>query len=269
MVELSLEEIKMIELSLLTEFDRLCKENGLYYTLCGGTLLGAVRHKGFIPWDDDVDVLMPRPDYDRLLNNININLGDLPSYMKIVSWKNGLSNYPFIKLVDERTKVDVEHFNSYLNGVHLWLDIFPMDGNPVKRRDLCKIYRKMKFLRKILAIKLSEGKRAKTSVKRLVKPVLIKCLRVIRFRRLCNIMDDLAKSYDFESLEYIGGTLWGYGPQERIKKEGYMRGISVEFEGRKFNAPSNYKEYLTGLYQDYMKLPPKEQRIKHGISVYM
>ena len=81
MVELSLEEIKMIELSLLTEFDRLCKENGLYYTLCGGTLLGAVRHKGFIPWDDDVDVLMPRPDYDRLLNNININLGDLPSYM--------------------------------------------------------------------------------------------------------------------------------------------------------------------------------------------
>ncbi len=67
MRKMSLEEIKETELNILVDFDKLCKENNLYYTLCGGTLLGAIRHKGFIPWDDDIDVLMPRPDYDRLL----------------------------------------------------------------------------------------------------------------------------------------------------------------------------------------------------------
>lgn len=269
MKKLTLDEIKTIELSLLIEFDSLCKKNNLYYTLCGGTLLGAVRHKGFIPWDDDIDVLMPRPDYDRLLNNINIDQSGLPSYMKIVSWKDGTSNYPFIRLIDKRTKVDVEHFNTDLNGSHIWLDIFPIDGNPSAKKELYKIYRKMKFLRRILYIKLSEGKKGKTFFKSLLKPILIKCLKIVSFKSLCRRMNNLAKSYDFADSEYIGGTLWGYGPQERIKKSGYMQGVLLEFEGERFNAPSNYKEYLTGLYQDYMVLPPEEQRTVHGIRAYM
>lgn len=268
MKELTLDEIKASEFSLLIEFDRLCKINDLYYTLCGGTLLGAVRHKGFIPWDDDVDVLMPRPDYDRLLNNINIDKKGMPSYMKFVSWKDDSSNYPFIKLIDKRIKVDVRHFNSDLCGDHIWIDIFPIDGNPSKKRELHKIYCKMKFLRKILFIKLSEGKKAQTFIKRMIKPVLIMGLRAIPFKRLCARMDALAKTYDFDNSEYIGGTLWGYGPQERIKKRGYMQMIPISFEGRMFNAPSNYKEYLTGLYRDYMKLPPMEQRIVHDIRAY-
>lgn len=268
MKELTLDEIKVSELFLLIEFDRICKKNNLYYTLCGGTLLGAVRHKGFIPWDDDIDVLMPRPDYDRLLNNINIDKEGLPSYMKFVSWKDGSSNYPFIKLIDKRIKVDVRHFNPDLCGEHIWIDIFPIDGNPSKKRELYKIYNKMKFLRRILYIKLSEGKKAKTFIKRLIKPVLIRGLKVVPFKILCENMDALAKTYDFENSEYIGGTLWGYGPQERIKKSGYMQGIQINFEDRVFNAPSNYEEYLTGLYQDYMKLPPMKQRIVHEIRAY-
>lgn len=268
MKELTLDEIKASEFSLLVEFDKLCKKNNLYYTLGGGTLLGAVRHKGFIPWDDDIDVLMPRPDYDRLLNNTNIDKKELPPYMKFVSWKDGSSNYPFIKLIDKRIKVDVRHFNSDLCGDHIWIDIFPIDGNPSKKKELCKIYRKMQFLRRILYIKLSQGKKAQTFIKRIIKPVLIMGLKTVPFRSLCAKMDALAKSYEFDDSEYIGGILWGYGPQERIRKKGYMRVIQVNFEDRTFNAPSNYKEYLTGLYQNYMKLPPIEQRIVHEIRAY-
>ena len=95
MRKLSLQEIKDLELNLLIEFAKLCAANNLYYTLCGGTLLGAIRHKGFIPWDDDIDVLMPRPDYDRLLNGEGITLGSLPSYVQMIHWKNRTSNFPF------------------------------------------------------------------------------------------------------------------------------------------------------------------------------
>ena len=129
MKRLNLDEIKDIELSLLIEFDKLCKKNGLYYTLCGGTLLGAVRHRGFIPWDDDIDILMPRPDYDRLLNNLYIDRRTLPTHMEFVSWKEGSSNFLFIKLMDNRTKVVVDYLNPALGGKHIWIDIFPIGGN--------------------------------------------------------------------------------------------------------------------------------------------
>lgn len=269
MKQLSLDEIKAIELSLLIEFDRLCKKNNLYYTLCGGTLLGAVRHKGFIPWDDDIDILMPRPDYDRLLNNINIDQKELPSYMKFISWKDGSSDYPFIKFVDKRTKTKVDYYDSNLRANHIWIDIFPIDGNPSEERELKKIYRKMIFIRKILCIKIAQGDQGKTFIKRMIKPVLIRSLKWIRLSKLCEKMDNLAKSYDFEKSDYIGGILWGYGPQERIEKKEYMQPIHLEFEGRVFNAPSNYKEYLTGLYQNYMEIPPKEKQEIHGIHAYM
>lgn len=269
MKRLNLDEIKDIELSLLIEFDKLCKKNGLYYTLCGGTLLGAVRHRGFIPWDDDIDVLMPRPDYDRLLNNLDIDRRTLPKHMEFVSWKDGSSNFPFIKLMDNRTKVVVDYLSPDLGGKHIWIDIFPIDGNPSDERELAKLYRKMAFMRRILCVKLAQENQGKTVVKRMMKPFLIRCFKWISLSWLCKKMDCLAKSYNFEESEYVGGIIWGYGPQERIDKEKYMRGISVEFEGEEFTAPSNYEEYLTGLYQDYMEIPPKEKQKIHGIHAYM
>lgn len=266
---LSMDEIKNIELQLLVDFDRFCKENNLYYTLCGGTLLGAIRHKGFIPWDDDIDVLMPRPDYERLINNIKIDYNCFLEYEKVLHWKNGSLNYPFIKLVDTRTVLDAAYYNSDLGVNNIWIDIFPIDGNPADSRKLKKIYNRSLYFRKILCIKLAQRGEGKTLIKRILKPLLINLLSLLSFSKLCKYIDDLSKTYDFDESKYIGGILWGYGPQERIDKKEYMTPIKVEFEGHLFNAPSNYHEYLSGLYKDYMQLPPEDQRTVHGIKAYM
>ena len=99
--KLNSDEVKKIELQLLLKFDELCKKHDLQYSLCGGTLLGAIRHKGFIPWDDDIDVMMPRDDFEKLLKLEKTQASD--QVEKLVSWKSGKSIYPFIKMINTKT----------------------------------------------------------------------------------------------------------------------------------------------------------------------
>ena len=205
---------------------------------------------------------MPRPDYDRLLNEENIDYTDLPEYIKMCSWKKGNLNYPFIKLIDTRTHIDVDYFDSEMICDHIWRDIFAIDGNPDEERKVEKIYKKSLDLRKLVFLKLADPHDGKTKIKKMLKPFIVKILSVVKMQNLCKKIDDVAKQYD-------GGTLWGYGPQERIHKKEYMEPVAVEFEGRTFPAPSNYDEYLRGLYNDYMQLPPEDKRIIHDMRAYI
>ena len=269
MREISLDEIKKIELDLLLSFRTLCEENHLYYTLCGGTLLGAVRHKGFIPWDDDIDVLMPRPDYDRLLNGVGIDLSMLPDSHKLVSWKEGTFDYPFMKLTDTRTRVENPYLAEDFQSNHIWIDIFPIDGNPEGDRELEKLYRKAIFIRQLIRLKVANPNAGKTKLKKHLKPLLVRLTGLLDNQKLCKKLDDISKTYPFDDCRRIGGVLWGYGPQERIDKAAYLTSVPIQFEGEVFNAPSNYDEYLSHLYGDYMKLPPVEKRVTHEIIGYI
>lgn len=269
MKQLNLDEIKKCELDLLIQFDKICKQNNLYYTLAFGTLLGAIRHKGFIPWDDDIDVMMPRPDYERLLSGQGIDYCDMPDYMEFVNWKNGKMQFPFIKLIDDRVVIESTFQQEEECIDKVWIDIFPVDGNPEDKNELRRFYRKVRFLRKLQCLKTAKAGQGTTSLKKKLKPLFIKLLKPVDGVRLCNHIDREAKRYRFSTSRYVGNVLWGFTPRDRIDKKAYMKAIDVEFEGHRFVGPSNYHEYLRGLYGNYMQLPPKEKRVTHGFKAYM
>lgn len=266
MRQLMLREIQLRELEMLRAFKAVCEANHLYYTLCGGTLLGAVRHRGFIPWDDDIDVMMPRPDFDRLLEGVGLDVSVLPERMAFISWKNGAA-FPYIKLVDRETEVQDRY--SCLDR-HLWIDILPVDGCPEDDRALKRLYRRVMQARRRLLLKSAKPGEGKDPVKRLLKPLVMLALAPFSVRGLCDRYDRLARSWDYGSCASVGCVTWGYGPQERIDKQGYGTPAVFEFEGELFAGPSNYDAYLTGLYGDYMTLPPEAERsTRHEMKVYI
>lgn len=266
MQKLSLREIKQEEMKLLLKLDAICKENNLCYTLAGGTLLGAVRHSGFIPWDDDIDVGMPRNDYNKFLEIVKKeNTGKL----KCLSLESGDVPYPFAKLVN--TDIVIQNPYQEASGCkYLWVDVLPMDGLPEKWNELEKVYHRCDWNRKCLYFSmasnhnLANSKRAAV-IKRLLRP-------------LCKIYDEffwgrkidrLVRAYRIEDSDYLGVVSWGlYGAGERMKKSEFYPMTEVLFEKHKFPAMGCWDSYLKGIYGDYMTLPPEEKRVTHDIEAF-
>lgn len=268
---LNIEQIHIEQKNMLEEIDNFCKKEKVTYYICGGTLLGAIRHKGFIPWDDDVDILMPRPDYEKfheILKKYNYHLNENLIFR---SFKYNNLLLPFGKVMNTKLKMQTHYYENEFDN-YLWVDIFPMDGLPENNKKTEKIYKKILFLRKILAtieVKdeiIENESRNKWIIlpKKILRKYYNKKSRVIR---LINKIDKISKKFDFETSKYVGGVLWGYGPQEKLLKS-EVTNTKVVFEGMEVNTFSCYDKYLTNLYGDYMKLPPIEKRITHQIKIY-
>lgn len=264
MRRLDAQEIKKNIYDILCAFTDFCDEHGLRYYLCGGTLLGAVRHKGFIPWDDDIDVLMPRPDYERL-HKLLRNEG-IKSYYKLISIENGNSFWPFAKIIDIRTHIENQYVTS---DRYLWIDIFPMDGLPENQKQSDKLLSKAPSLKIWFSRCTAKIGKGKGIFRKFLKIPMLVLLRLYTPERLGRKIDKLAKQYDFDESEYVGGVSWSLGPQERMKKSDYLPYCDVEFWGRKFHAPACWDFYLSQIYGDYMQLPPENQRINHDFVAYI
>ena len=255
-----LEEIQKILLDILIDFDAFCEENNLRYFLGFGTLLGAVRHQGFIPWDDDIDVCMPRPDYERFLELTKVELN---GHLKTLSPGSPGYPFPFAKVIDVRTKMKEPRLLKK-NETSLFMDVFPIDGYPKDEKEGEKHFAKIKSIREFYSKGLFLGA---TPLKTIGKSIVYGTVNFFTTENYFpRKLIELAKKYSFEESATLAVAGWTYGKKGKVEKKEYLNGQKLKFEGHYFWCPGNYEEHLQRLYGDYMKLPPVEKRVKRHVA---
>ena len=266
---LSLEEVKKIEFNILSEFASFCDTNNLKYYLGYGTLLGAVRHKGFIPWDDDIDVLMPRPDYDNFIKLTGYNPIKPNLETRLYRDCSHPNIYPFAKVVDTSTIV-YEKGKAKKNISGLWIDILPLDGYPEDREAAKKLFNKYKTLRDFQDLATTNPFYVNQNLlKKIIKTFFIApFVKLYGIKKLCKKIDLLAQTYSFEECQKAADFTWGDNIDSYLLKSELEPAAQVEFEGKTFKAPAGWQAYLERLYGDWTQLPPENQRILHGFLAY-
>lgn len=261
--EISDEQLKEMLLKMLITLHEFCVSNNITYFLTCGTLLGAIRHKGFIPWDDDIDVAMSRSDYNRFILEYNLHPTD--ESLKVISIDNEKKyNFAFAKLIDTKT-VLIDKKGPVLNR-GIWIDIFPTDNMSDTLKEATKLSYRVEIYRKLLAIKNIGYSRERAFYKNLIiymcKPFL---LGIDEYRILFKI-EQLSRMYESEvPTKYIGSVC--LGTTNKIMESDWFRKITfVTFEGHEFYAPVDYDSVLVRLYNDYTKFPPVKERHMHYLT---
>ncbi|MFI3319046.1 MAG: LicD family protein [Rikenellaceae bacterium] len=254
MRKLTLDQIKDIQLSILKTVDAFCRANGIKYTLAGGTLIGAVRHKGYIPWDDDIDIYMLRKDYERFVNEFTTQNHKVYTYQNCDYY-----NMSFAKVSDERTVM-----NEYLldmKSIGINIDVFPVDNipdNEFRAKFFMKcawLYRKASDYKRFLVLK------DKGAIKNVILRIYKILVYPISLKLLSRRINQIATKYAGQSTKYVGNVIHGYGSKERCLNIGWDKHIEMEFEGEKFLVISSYDTYLKNVFGDYMTPPPIEKQV--------
>jgi len=264
----TIEEMHQVQKGILEHVADFCEANHIRYFLCAGTVLGAIRHKGFIPWDDDVDIMMFRKDYERFIALYPQN--DQSTYTLYHPSLQKDYNYPSAKVGDSRTGID-EHIKNACNfGVYM--DVFPIDNLPDDEEKRLQLYRKQKDTKLIHLIKVRAIKH-RPGLKGLFKNVGLIAGKTLYawmpMHKVVQKMDQTARTYENDNdTQFCGLVAWGYGKREIMPREIYNGSAEAEFEGRSYPIPPGYDAYLTRLYGDYMQLPPEEEREVHGFKAW-
>ena len=240
-----IKEIQAKMLGIMVEIDRVCKKFNLRYLLDGGTMLGAVRHKGFIPWDDDADVMMPRDDYNKFLSVASIELKRPFSFQCIEN--TGEYPYNFGKVFDVSTKY-TERFTSKLNISHgIYVDVFPMDY--VDMKDYLKHAKAIAHYTMLRYYKLGLAQGKKGIVAKLLP------LSVINSRAQAHM------NYKKEKTELVCKLCHHGKNKPPISIDLFNNYIEVPYENTYLRIPAEYDSFLKGRYGNYMQLPPQEEQI--------
>lgn len=255
LVELSIQQLRERQLRLLRAVADHCDSQGLRYYLCAGTLLGAVRHQGYIPWDDDIDLMLPRPDFEQLCETFpGPGAPDGVSLRSLATSPDHV--LPFAKVCDDQTRLEVE--SDIIKGLGVFIDVFPLDGW-CRSRPLRALQRlALKALLDVMRVKHMVLGRRRSIVRNVLLAVAKGALAMVRPRWAAASMGRIARWGEFDSCAEGGVIAWGY--QESVPVSAYGVPTRVTFEDGSYSAPQDTDTVLRVLYGDYMSLPPVEQQ---------
>lgn len=274
MKELSIDDMKSIELNILKDVANFCDENNIRYYLCGGTLLGAVRHQGFIPWDDDMDIAMPRPDYEKFLKTYN--------HQNQRYEVNGIENnhswhFTFARVEDKCTVLYEKTLKKKYWKRHVFVDVFPLDGIPDDPKDENRFMREQDLLGIITNASAfgfhssrhySDSKKANVSLRNFCRTVL-KYFAILLFsgvntQKVIRRVNQNSKKYEYGKTKSVGITVSVWNRHfEQSSTASFAQRTKFKFEDGEFWGPKGYDEYLTKTYGDYMTPPPQKNQVTH------
>lgn len=270
MRELTVDETRAIQVEITEEIDRICRKLGITYFLGYGSLLGALRHGGFIPWDDDMDIMMLRADYERFAASFasECKVGRF----SLASWRDRTAPNAFLKVTDTSTWVE-ERYSEPQYGSGVWVDIFPLDRVGAGCEAVFKRSRRLQSLRYLIVTNPSTGgSGAIRAAKRIVCPFA----KMLDPFKQAGRIDDLARRCNDEFDSGSGGSsealladIVSEPSTKRIYPERlFEQAVGAAFEGRRFFVPSGAEEVLDIMYGNWRELPPESEREMHTSKAY-
>ena len=261
-------ELKQLQLDILKDVDAFCRRNGIEYFLVGGTGIGAVRHGGYIPWDDDIDIGMTRPNYNKFIGTFNGSLPNLKVYSPEIDWEYYA---PYANVCDTRT-ILFEHSNSHRKDeIGVKIDVFPYDGVPSDETDFERMRKRARLLKTISYFKrrtISKGRN--TSIWNVVSSIFWRIiLSPIKYSSLQKRIHHLAEIVPYEDALHLEKIVFPYKKNKPLNKAVFESYCDMVFEGLTIRNLKQYDLYLRSVFGDYMQLPPEDQRVSsHGFIAY-
>lgn len=238
-------------------FHNYCIDNNITYYAAGGTVLGAARHNGFIPWDDDIDIVIPRKDYNRLIRLFSKKVDHY--YLESPYSENKDFLYSYTKLYDTNTTQIERGYIKCKRGVYI--DIFPLDGIGTTYNEAIKNFRKVNLVNMFLRARTYAIRKESRWYKNL-SILLSRCIPsvLVNNKKLSIYVDYLANSINNDQVDYVANLMGAYREKEIVKKELFGEPVFHDFENISIFIPERYDEYLSKLYGDWKKMPPIEKR---------
>lgn len=270
MTQQDLDKVKLIQMEIMDCIHRICVNNGLTYYMIGGTLLGAVRHKGFIPWDVDIDIAMPRADYDQLrkLCVEQTLLDDKYYYCDYLTRKN--YPRPHAIICDKNTRIFMKHdaLNHYTEQTGVYIDIFPLDNAPDDEKLREKQTKRLMNLRLFKAYRMPYSYSYKKHIIFAHRCVSVALSLVSSVYAVNKRQQKEMCRYNGEQTKCLCSMASQYAYKKQcMPREIYGTPVLLPFERKEYYAPEGYVEYLTRLYGNYMELPPVEKR-QSNLEIY-